>query len=117
MDAVSLWQAGKPYILLSEEKHSLPRENYDLAHELAHLLCQFPKGVLLPAHLTASVRELLVFCAPLRAISHKTRTFYNQTRLHSAIAYFNPNGTSKAVVRPELSTAVLTQRSRKHADE
>jgi Zn-dependent peptidase ImmA (M78 family)/transcriptional regulator with XRE-family HTH domain len=39
MDAVSRWQAGKPYILLSEDKHSLPRENYDLAHELAHLLC------------------------------------------------------------------------------
>jgi Zn-dependent peptidase ImmA (M78 family)/DNA-binding XRE family transcriptional regulator len=39
MDAVSRWQAGKPYILLSEDKHSLPRENFDLAHELAHLLC------------------------------------------------------------------------------
>ncbi len=39
MDAVSRWQAGKPYILLSEDKHSLPRENYDLAHELAHFLC------------------------------------------------------------------------------
>ena len=39
MDAVSRWQAGKPYILLSEDKNSLPRENFDLAHELAHLLC------------------------------------------------------------------------------
>src|SRR5262249_28972937 len=39
MDAVSRWQAAKPYILLAEDKHSLPRENYDLAHELAHLLC------------------------------------------------------------------------------
>jgi Zn-dependent peptidase ImmA (M78 family)/transcriptional regulator with XRE-family HTH domain len=39
MDAVSRWQAGKPYILLSADKNSLPRENFDLAHELAHLLC------------------------------------------------------------------------------
>jgi Zn-dependent peptidase ImmA (M78 family)/DNA-binding XRE family transcriptional regulator len=39
MDAVSRWQAGRPYILLSEDKNSLPRENFDLAHELAHLLC------------------------------------------------------------------------------
>jgi Zn-dependent peptidase ImmA (M78 family)/transcriptional regulator with XRE-family HTH domain len=39
MDAVSRWQAGKPYILLSDDKNSLPRENYDLAHELGHLLC------------------------------------------------------------------------------
>lgn len=39
MDAVSRWQAGKPYILLSEDKNSLVRENFDLAHELAHLIC------------------------------------------------------------------------------
>jgi Zn-dependent peptidase ImmA (M78 family) len=39
MDAVSRWQAGRPYILLSADKNSLPRENFDLAHELAHLLC------------------------------------------------------------------------------
>jgi len=39
MDAVSRWQAGRPFILLSEDKHSLPRENFDLAHELAHLIC------------------------------------------------------------------------------
>jgi len=39
MDAVSRWQAGRPYILLSEDKHSLPRENFDLAHELGHLIC------------------------------------------------------------------------------
>jgi Zn-dependent peptidase ImmA (M78 family)/DNA-binding XRE family transcriptional regulator len=39
MDAVSRWQGGRPYILLSEDKHSLPRENFDLAHELAHLIC------------------------------------------------------------------------------
>ena len=38
MDAVSRWQAGKPYILLSADKNSLVRENFDLAHELAHLL-------------------------------------------------------------------------------
>lgn len=38
MDAVSRWQAGRPYILLAEDKQSLPRENFDLAHELAHLL-------------------------------------------------------------------------------
>jgi Zn-dependent peptidase ImmA (M78 family)/transcriptional regulator with XRE-family HTH domain len=39
MDAVSRWQARRPYILLSEDKPSLPRENFDLAHELAHIIC------------------------------------------------------------------------------
>jgi len=39
MDAVSRWQAGRPYVLLSEDKCSLPRENFDLAHELGHLIC------------------------------------------------------------------------------
>jgi Zn-dependent peptidase ImmA (M78 family)/transcriptional regulator with XRE-family HTH domain len=39
MDAVSRWQAGRPYILLSAEKNSLPRENFDLAHELGHVIC------------------------------------------------------------------------------
>src|SRR5262249_7210191 len=39
MDAVSRWQAGRPYILLSADKNSLPRENFDLAHELGHLVC------------------------------------------------------------------------------
>jgi Zn-dependent peptidase ImmA (M78 family)/transcriptional regulator with XRE-family HTH domain len=39
MDAVSRWQAGRPYILLSADKNSLPRENFDLAHELGHLIC------------------------------------------------------------------------------
>lgn len=38
MDAVSRWQSGRPYVLLSEDKHSLPRENFDLAHELLHLI-------------------------------------------------------------------------------
>lgn len=38
MDAVSRWQSGRPYILLSEDKQSLPRENFDLAHEIGHLL-------------------------------------------------------------------------------
>jgi Zn-dependent peptidase ImmA (M78 family)/DNA-binding transcriptional regulator YiaG len=39
MDAISRWQAGRPYILLSADKNSLPRENFDLAHELGHLVC------------------------------------------------------------------------------
>lgn len=38
MDAVSRWQAGRPFILCSEDKKSLPRENFDLAHELGHLV-------------------------------------------------------------------------------
>jgi Zn-dependent peptidase ImmA (M78 family)/transcriptional regulator with XRE-family HTH domain len=38
MDAVSRWQAGRPFILCSADKLSLPRENFDLAHELGHLL-------------------------------------------------------------------------------
>lgn len=38
MDAVSQWQGGRPYILVAEDKYSLLRENFDLAHELAHLV-------------------------------------------------------------------------------
>ncbi|OAI44056.1 hypothetical protein AYO42_05365 [Rhizomicrobium sp. SCGC AG-212-E05] len=38
MDAVSHWQGGRPYILVSSDKDTLPRENFDLAHELGHLL-------------------------------------------------------------------------------
>jgi Zn-dependent peptidase ImmA (M78 family)/DNA-binding XRE family transcriptional regulator len=38
MDAVSRWQGGRPYILMSAEKDHLPRNNFDLAHELGHLL-------------------------------------------------------------------------------
>ena len=38
MDAVSCWQAGRPYILFSAEVESGPRCLYNLAHELGHLL-------------------------------------------------------------------------------
>lgn len=38
MDAVSHWIAGRPYILLADDKNCLPRENFDLSHELLHLL-------------------------------------------------------------------------------
>jgi Zn-dependent peptidase ImmA (M78 family) len=38
MDAVSHWIGGRGYILVSDDKPSLPRENFDLAHELLHLL-------------------------------------------------------------------------------
>lgn len=38
MDAVSRWQGGRPYILCSADRDELPRFNFDLAHELFHLL-------------------------------------------------------------------------------
>lgn len=38
MDAVSTWQAGRPYILYAAEVESAPRVNFNLAHELGHLL-------------------------------------------------------------------------------
>jgi Zn-dependent peptidase ImmA (M78 family) len=38
MDAVSRWQGGRPFILCSADRNSLPRENFDLAHEIGHLL-------------------------------------------------------------------------------
>ena len=38
MDAVSRWQGGRPFVLCSSDKNSLPRENFDLAHELGHLI-------------------------------------------------------------------------------
>ena len=38
MDAVSRWQAGRPYILYAEESASTPRILYNLAHELGHIV-------------------------------------------------------------------------------
>ena len=38
MDSVSRWQTGRPYILLADDRRSLPRENYNLSHELGHLI-------------------------------------------------------------------------------
>jgi Zn-dependent peptidase ImmA (M78 family)/DNA-binding XRE family transcriptional regulator len=38
MDAVSVWQGGRPFILLSAEVSSGPRSLFNLAHELAHIL-------------------------------------------------------------------------------
>lgn len=38
MDAVSCWQAGRPYVLYAAEVTSGPRGAWNLAHELAHVL-------------------------------------------------------------------------------
>lgn len=38
MDAVSSWQAGRPYVLFSSDVLSGPRNTYNLAHELGHML-------------------------------------------------------------------------------
>lgn len=38
MDAVSCWQSGRPYVLFSAEVESGPRNAYNLAHELAHII-------------------------------------------------------------------------------
>jgi Zn-dependent peptidase ImmA (M78 family)/transcriptional regulator with XRE-family HTH domain len=38
MDAVSRWQTGRPYILFSSEEESQPRINFNLAHELGHII-------------------------------------------------------------------------------
>lgn len=38
MDAVSCWQAGRPYILFSADVESGPRNAFNIAHELGHIL-------------------------------------------------------------------------------
>jgi Zn-dependent peptidase ImmA (M78 family)/transcriptional regulator with XRE-family HTH domain len=38
MDAVSCWQAGRPYVLFSADETSGPRNAYNLAHELGHMI-------------------------------------------------------------------------------
>lgn len=38
MDAVSCWQGARPFILLSTEIESGPRDKWNLAHELGHIL-------------------------------------------------------------------------------
>jgi len=37
MDAVSCWQAGRPYVLFSSDVSSGPRNAFNLAHELGHM--------------------------------------------------------------------------------
>lgn len=38
MDAVSRWQGGRPFVLCSSDRDELPRLNFDLAHELGHII-------------------------------------------------------------------------------
>jgi Zn-dependent peptidase ImmA (M78 family)/transcriptional regulator with XRE-family HTH domain len=38
MDAVSCWQDGRPYVLFSADVESGPRNAWNLAHEMAHVL-------------------------------------------------------------------------------
>lgn len=38
VDAFSCWVSGRPYILLTANKHAADRSRFDAAHELAHLL-------------------------------------------------------------------------------
>lgn len=38
MDAVSCWQGGRPYVLFSTEVESGPRNTFNVAHELGHVL-------------------------------------------------------------------------------
>jgi Zn-dependent peptidase ImmA (M78 family)/transcriptional regulator with XRE-family HTH domain len=83
MDAVSRWQAGKPYILLSEDKHSLPRENYDLAHELAHLLCH--SHVEVTSNNLASIERQANYFAGALLLPRKS---FPQEVLSTSVSYF-----------------------------
>ncbi|GBE43306.1 helix-turn-helix protein [bacterium BMS3Bbin10] len=38
MDAVSRWQGGRPYILYANDVESYPRQLFNLAHELGHIV-------------------------------------------------------------------------------
>lgn len=38
LDGLSKWQAGRAFILLANDKNSFARRQYDVAHELAHLV-------------------------------------------------------------------------------
>jgi Zn-dependent peptidase ImmA (M78 family) len=38
MDAVSCWQAGRPFVLHSADVESGPRDSFNVAHELGHIL-------------------------------------------------------------------------------
>jgi Zn-dependent peptidase ImmA (M78 family)/DNA-binding XRE family transcriptional regulator len=38
MDAVSRWQCGRPFVLLSADKNSAARSRFDAAHELGHMV-------------------------------------------------------------------------------
>lgn len=83
MDAVSRWQAGRPYILLSEDKHSLPRENFDLAHELAHLICH-PHIEVTSENLATIERQANYFAGALLL----PRRAFPQEILSTSLEYF-----------------------------
>jgi Zn-dependent peptidase ImmA (M78 family) len=83
MDAVSRWQTGRPYILIADDKRSLPRENHNLAHELAHLLLH-PGVEVTSDNLNAVERQAFYFAG---AFLLPRQTFIQEV-LSTSIDYF-----------------------------
>jgi Zn-dependent peptidase ImmA (M78 family)/DNA-binding transcriptional regulator YiaG len=83
MDAVSIWQAGRPYVLLAEDKFSLPRENFDLAHELGHMLLH-PHVEVSSANLPNLERQANYFAGALLL----PRATFSQEIFSTSVEYF-----------------------------
>jgi Zn-dependent peptidase ImmA (M78 family)/DNA-binding XRE family transcriptional regulator len=83
MDAVSRWQTGRPYILIADDKRSLPRENYNLAHELAHLLLH-PGVEVTSENLNAIERQAYYFAGAFLL----PRQTFTQEVISTSIDYF-----------------------------
>lgn len=83
MDAVSRWQSGRPYVLFAEDKFSLPRENFDLAHELAHMLLH-PHLEVSSANLPMLERQANYFAGALLL----PRETFSQEVFSTSIEYF-----------------------------
>jgi Zn-dependent peptidase ImmA (M78 family)/transcriptional regulator with XRE-family HTH domain len=83
MDSVSRWQTGRPYILLADDRRSLPRENYNLAHELAHLLLH--PGIEVTSENINSVERQASYFAGAFLLPRQT---FTQEVLSTSIDYF-----------------------------
>ncbi|MBV8824893.1 MAG: ImmA/IrrE family metallo-endopeptidase [Bradyrhizobiaceae bacterium] len=102
MDAVSRWQGGRPFILCSADKNSLPRENFDLAHELGHLLLHHGIEVT-PETLNKLERQANYFAA---AFLLPRATFAREV-ISTSVHYF-----LKLKERWRVSVAAMIYRSR-----
>ncbi len=83
MDAISRWQAGRPFILYSVEVESQVRINFNLAHELGHLI--FHSGVEVNSdNLTRLERQANRFAGAFLL----PRTTFPKEVISTSISYF-----------------------------
>lgn len=83
MDAVSVWQNGRPFILFSSQVASGPRSLFNLAHELAHVLLH--AGVELTVHTLDKIEKQANRFAGAFLLPRET---FSQEVLGTSLGYF-----------------------------